>query len=83
VDPDTVGELAARIPVPLNVMAWPGAPSVAELAKLGVARVSVGSGIAQAAYAVAARSAKEMLTEGTYDAQRTDLDYGTLNGLLA
>jgi 2-methylisocitrate lyase-like PEP mutase family enzyme len=83
VDPDTVGELAARIPVPLNVMVWPGAPSVAELAKLGVARVSAGSGIAQAAYAVAARSAKEMLTEGTYDTQRTDLDYGTLNALLA
>ena len=83
VDPETIAELVSRIPLPLNVLAGPGAPGVADLARLGVARVSAGSGIAQAAYAVALRCAREMLTEGSYDAQATDLAYGTLNNLLA
>jgi 2-methylisocitrate lyase-like PEP mutase family enzyme len=39
-DPDVVRDLAARIPVPLNVL--PGRP-LAELAELGVRRVSTGS----------------------------------------
>jgi 2-methylisocitrate lyase-like PEP mutase family enzyme len=83
VDPEIIASLASQIPVPLNVMAAPGAPPVAELARLGVARVSAGSGIAQAAYALAVRCAKEMLTAGTYDAQATDLGYGELNALLS
>jgi 2-methylisocitrate lyase-like PEP mutase family enzyme len=82
-DPAVIAELAARIPVPLNVMAGPGAPPVAKLAEMGVARISVGSGIAQAAYAVAVASAKELLGDGTYHALATDLDFGTVNGLLA
>lgn len=82
-DPEVVAELAARIPVPLNVMAGPGAPPVAKLAELGVARVSVGSGVAQAAYAVAVAAATELLGDGTYDALATDLDFGTLNALLS
>jgi 2-methylisocitrate lyase-like PEP mutase family enzyme len=48
-DSATVATLARDISVPLNVMAGLGAPSVAELGALGVARVSLGSGVAQAA----------------------------------
>jgi len=81
VDPEIIAALAAELSVPLNVMAGPGAPPVARLAELGVARVSVGSSIAQAAYAVVARCAEEMLTEGTYDAQKADLDFDTMNAL--
>jgi 2-methylisocitrate lyase-like PEP mutase family enzyme len=66
-------------PLPVAVMVWPGAPTVAELAAVGVARISLGSGIAQAAYAVAARAATEMLTAGTYDASLGGIDYGTMN----
>ena len=33
---------------PLNILAVPGTPSIAELEKLGVARVSVGSGFMRA-----------------------------------
>jgi 2-methylisocitrate lyase-like PEP mutase family enzyme len=49
----------ARVEVPLNVLAGPGARTVAELARLGVARVSLGSSIAEAAYAVVRRAARE------------------------
>ncbi|MGW0816337.1 isocitrate lyase/PEP mutase family protein [Streptomyces viridiviolaceus] len=83
VDPGTVKELAAGVDGPLNVMAGPGAPPVAELAALGVARVSVGSGIAQAAHALVRRAARELLEEGTYASLTGGLDYGELNTLAA
>lgn len=82
-DPDALRGLAERLPVPLNAMAGPGAPTVAELAALGVRRVSVGTGIAQAAYATARRAAAELLGEGTYGALAGGLDYGELNAALA
>jgi 2-methylisocitrate lyase-like PEP mutase family enzyme len=55
---------------------------VAALAKLGVARVSLGSSVAEAAYAVARRAAEEAFTAGTYGALADALDYGTLNELM-
>ncbi|MFD4555120.1 isocitrate lyase/phosphoenolpyruvate mutase family protein [Streptomyces sp. NPDC058469] len=83
VEPGTVKELADGIDAPLNVLVGPGAPPVAELAALGVARVSAGSSIALAAYAVVRRAARELLDTGTYDAQAGGLGYGELNSLLA
>ncbi|SBT67916.1 2-Methylisocitrate lyase, PEP mutase family [Micromonospora sediminicola] len=82
VDPQTVAALVAAIPAPLNVLAGPGAPPVAELARLGVARVSLGSAVAEAAYAVARRAAVEALGDGTYGALADALDYGTINELM-
>ena len=83
VDPDTVAALAQGISAPLNVLVGPGAPPVQELAKLGVARVSLGSSVAEAAYTVAHRAARELLAEGTYTSLDGALDYATLNALLA
>lgn len=83
VEPGTVKELADGIEAPLNVLVGPGAPPIAELAALGVARVSAGSGIALAAYAVVRRAARELLDTGTYGAQTGGLGYGELNSLLA
>jgi 2-methylisocitrate lyase-like PEP mutase family enzyme len=78
VDPAGIAELAAG-PLPVAVMVWPGAPSVAELTAAGAVRISLGSGIAQAAYGVAARAATEMLTSGTYDSVADGIAYGTMN----
>lgn len=83
VDPDAIAELVERIAAPVNVMAGPGAPSVPELARLGVARVSLGSAVAQAAYTVARRAADEAYAAGTYGALGDALDFGTLNTLLS
>jgi 2-methylisocitrate lyase-like PEP mutase family enzyme len=55
---------------------------VAELAALGVARVSAGSGLAQAAHALVRRAARELLDTGTYETLADGLDYGELNRLL-
>ncbi|WP_328500685.1 isocitrate lyase/phosphoenolpyruvate mutase family protein [Streptomyces sp. NBC_00457] len=82
VEPETVKLLADGIDAPLNVMAGPGAPPVPELAALGAARVSVGSGITQAAHALVRRATRELLTAGTYDSLTDGLDYGELNELL-
>lgn len=56
--------------------------AVGTLAELGVARVSLGSSIAEAAYAVVRRSARELLTARTYTALAGAVDYTELNGLL-
>ncbi|SCE73061.1 2-Methylisocitrate lyase, PEP mutase family [Micromonospora coriariae] len=82
VDPEIIRALVRAVPAPLNVLAGPGAPTVGELARLGVARVSLGSSVAEAAYAVARRAADEALGAGTYGALADALDYGTLNALM-
>ncbi|GAA4204281.1 isocitrate lyase/PEP mutase family protein [Actinocatenispora rupis] len=81
--PDVIAVLVERIAAPVNVMAGPGAPAVGELAKLGVARVSVGSAVAQAAYTVARRAATEAYATGTWTALDGALDFGTVDGLLS
>ncbi|QDQ14701.1 isocitrate lyase/PEP mutase family protein [Streptomyces spectabilis] len=81
VDPETVEALVAKVDGPLNVMAGPGAPPVARLAALGVARISVGSGIAQAAHALVRGAARELLTQGTYGSLEGGLDFGELDRL--
>ncbi|MYW01090.1 isocitrate lyase/phosphoenolpyruvate mutase family protein, partial [Streptomyces sp. SID3343] len=82
VDPATVSALADELSVPLNVMVGPGAPPVAELAKLGVSRVSLGAAVAEAAYAVVRRAAQELLGSGTYTALADPIEYGDLNALM-
>ncbi|MFD5825180.1 isocitrate lyase/phosphoenolpyruvate mutase family protein [Lentzea sp. NPDC060358] len=81
VDLELAKTLADNIDAPLNVLVWPGAPAVDEFAKAGVARVSLGSGVAEAAYAVARRAAEEMLTLGTYSSVENGIPYGDLNAL--
>lgn len=82
-DPETIAELTAAIDAPVNILVGPGSPSVAELGKLGVARASLGSAVAEeAAYAVVARAARELLESGTYDSVREALDFGELNSLM-
>ncbi|GIF97917.1 isocitrate lyase/PEP mutase family protein [Catellatospora citrea] len=82
-DPAVIAELVAGVGAPLNILAGPGSPTVAELAALGVARVSLGSSVAEAAYAVMRRAAEELLAKGTYDALSGAVSYGELNRLLA
>lgn len=83
VAPETISALAEGIDAPLNVMVGPGAPPVAELAALGVARVSLGSAVAEAAYGVARRAAEELVKTGTYTAVENGIPYPELNGLMS
>lgn len=83
VDPATVSRLVEAIDAPVNVLVGPGAPSISELAGVGVARVSLGSSIAAAAYAVVDRAAREAFGDGTYAAVEGGLEYARLNRLIA
>ena len=82
-DVQVITELAEASPLPVNVMAGPGAPLVAELAAAGVRRVSIGTAIAQAAYTLAKRAATELLTTGSCAELEQTLDFGTINSLFA
>ena len=65
-DRGTIGRLAAAIDGPLNVLAREETPPVAELASLGVRRVSVGSRLFRTGLAAAEAGARELLEHGTY-----------------
>lgn len=63
-DPDAIRTIAAEIDRPLNVMAVPGLPSPAELATLGVRRLSAGGALASAALGQTRRLAERFLQDG-------------------
>lgn len=81
-DAAAIGELAARIDGPLNVLAGAGTPPVAELERLGVARVTFGSGLTRAAYTAAVHAAREALGDGTYRFLDGVVSHGELSQLL-
>ena len=65
--PEEIRAVAADAGLPLNVMAWPGLPAASDLARLGVRRLSAGSGIAQALWGRAAALAGDFLKSGRSD----------------
>ncbi len=71
-DPTQIAALVEGIDGPVSVLAGPGSPSLAELARLGVARISVGSGPYRAALALARRIAEGAYERGTLDAMIAD-----------
>jgi 2-methylisocitrate lyase-like PEP mutase family enzyme len=68
---------------PVNILAGPGVPSIPELAKLGVKRVSYGSGPHRAAMGLLRRIAEEARASGTYAALTEGaVPYEEMNGLM-
>jgi len=67
-DAETIGRLTKAIDAPINILGTAGTPPIGELERLGVARVSVGSGPMRAAMGLMQRIAKELLEDGTYSA---------------
>ncbi|PWU43626.1 isocitrate lyase/phosphoenolpyruvate mutase family protein [Micromonospora globispora] len=77
---DLVGLLAAEVGVPLNVLHRPGGPSLAELGRLGVARVSTGSLLFRAALGAALHVA-EAVRAGRDGGQPTVPSYAQVQEL--
>jgi 2-methylisocitrate lyase-like PEP mutase family enzyme len=63
---DDIRQLVAAVDRPVNVLARPGVPPVAELAKVGVRRISVGGGFAFTALGALIEAAAELAGPGTY-----------------
>ena|SRR5215510_12266855 len=61
-----ISRFVEQIDSAINVLATKATPSIADLARAGVARVSVGSGLFRAAYTKARQAAEEVLQSGTY-----------------
>ena len=81
-DAETIGRLVESIHGPINVLAGAGTPPAGELQRLGVARISAGSGPMRASLTLVRRIAEE-LGQGTYDSFTKDvLSYADVNRLM-
>ena len=65
-DAETIAQLARRVDGPLNILATVGTPPVAELQRLGVARISVGSGPMRATLGFLDRMARQLREQGVF-----------------
>ncbi|HEY6549779.1 MAG TPA: isocitrate lyase/phosphoenolpyruvate mutase family protein [Solirubrobacterales bacterium] len=71
---EDIRQVVSSVDLPVNVLAFPGVPSVPELAAAGVRRVSVGGSFAFAALGATVEAAQELLSKGTYGyLKRTEL----------
>jgi 2-methylisocitrate lyase-like PEP mutase family enzyme len=66
VAPDDIRDIVRSLDRPVNVLALPMAPPVAELSALGVCRVSIGGAFAFAALGAVVKAAQELRENGTY-----------------
>jgi 2-methylisocitrate lyase-like PEP mutase family enzyme len=64
-DLDQIKTVVEAVGVPVNVLALPSAPTLGELASVGVRRVSTGSLLAGAAYGALLSGARELIDAGT------------------
>ena len=60
-DTETIARLVKALDAPLNILANPACPPIPDLEKMGVARLSAGSGVMRASMGLVRRIAKEML----------------------
>jgi 2-methylisocitrate lyase-like PEP mutase family enzyme len=83
--PADIERIVAALEAPLNLLAFPGIPTIAELERLGVARLSVGTWPTLAAMNTARKIARELLGTGTYESMFDDagVSYPEANRLMA
>jgi 2-methylisocitrate lyase-like PEP mutase family enzyme len=82
-DKETIGRIVHDLQCPVNILAGPGSPTVPELEKLGVARVSVGSGAMRATLGLVQRLAQELKSVGTYRLLEDAPAYESVNRMMS
>ena len=82
-DAATIANLTKDLRFPVNILAVAGSLSVSELGKLGVARISVGSGPMRATLGLVQRFARELKQQGTYSAMEDAPSYDEINQIMA
>ena len=80
-DRAVIAALVERLACPVNVLAVSGSPPAAELARLAVARISLGSGPMRAAMTLFERTAREALTAGTWSSLDGITSHAAMNEL--
>jgi 2-methylisocitrate lyase-like PEP mutase family enzyme len=81
-DPTVIEKLVSEVKCPVNILAQAGYPSIPELEKLGVARVSLGSGTMRAGLGLLRRLAEELKSSGTYSQLEGAIPGTELNNLM-
>ncbi|HJX94355.1 MAG TPA: isocitrate lyase/phosphoenolpyruvate mutase family protein [Candidatus Acidoferrum sp.] len=83
-DREIIAKLVKALDAPLNILASQGCPSLDELEKIGVARVSAGSSAMRAAMGAFQRVAKDWLAHGSYDSlHQVTVPYDEVNHMMA
>lgn len=78
-----IGELARAVRGPLNILAGANSPSIADMKRLGVARVSLGSGTSRIALGALRRCVRELRDQGTYSALKADaIPYAEIQSMM-
>jgi 2-methylisocitrate lyase-like PEP mutase family enzyme len=62
-----IERVTRAVEAPVNVLLLPGGPTVAQLASVGVARISVGGAFHLVSLAAVAAAGRELLEQGTHD----------------
>jgi 2-methylisocitrate lyase-like PEP mutase family enzyme len=73
--------VSAVAPKPVNLLVSSAGPAVAEVAALGVRRISVGSALARTAWGAFARAARELAERGTFGGFEGAEPYASLDAL--
>lgn len=74
-DPETIRTFVQTINAPVNIMAGANTPPLAELAKLGIARVSTATWFTALALGAVDHASRTMLETGRFDSLATDFNY--------
>jgi 2-methylisocitrate lyase-like PEP mutase family enzyme len=82
-DAETIGRIVADLKCPVNILGVPGSPSVPELVKLGVKRISLGSGPMRSALGFLRKLAEQVKTSGTYKWMEGAPSHAEMNKLMS
>ena len=80
-DGELIGALVRQIDGPVNILAAPDTPPVAELQSLGVARVTIGGSLARTTISRVIDAAQELLGPGTFEFARDVITQGQTHAL--
>jgi 2-methylisocitrate lyase-like PEP mutase family enzyme len=81
-DLEVISRLVRELQNPLNILCGPGSPSIPELQRIGVARVSLGSSTMRATLGLVQRMAQELQTTGTYGSLEGGPSHTEVNRML-
>jgi len=83
-DSGHIEAVVGGVSLPLNAMAWPGLANAVELGKLGVRRLSAGSGISQVLWGRAEALARDFLESGRSETlAEGSMSYSRVQGLFS
>ena len=81
-DAETIGRMVKDLQCPVNILGGPGSLPVPELERIGVARVSVGSGAMRATLGLVRRMADALKRSGSYETLEGAISYADVNRMM-